>query len=247
MKTLFRILHAEGLKLKRTLALGMVPCAPLVVVFFSFFVLHAQITRSAKAIDLWPNLTSTAVGVWAVFMGPLFIVLETALINGLEHNSKSWKHIYALPVRGWAVYTAKLLVAIFLLSLSTAILLLGIALAGTLLQILKPSVISTGAVPWLAILKPLLLVSLAALILVAIHTWISIRWESFALSIGVGIAGTFLALFAAAAKLGKYYPWLLPVNTMLPDRKVAALVLGITGGVIIGILGCWEATRRDVL
>jgi hypothetical protein len=55
-------------------------------------------------------------------------------------------------------------------------------------------------------LKPLLRVYLAALILIAIHTWISVRRESFAFSIGVGISGTFFALFAAGARLGKYHP-----------------------------------------
>lgn len=49
--------------------------------------------------------------VWAVFMMPLLITLETALLNGIEHGDRQWKHICALPIPRHALYLAKFVVA----------------------------------------------------------------------------------------------------------------------------------------
>jgi len=65
------------------------------------------------------------------------------------------------------------------------------------------------------------------------------------LALGAGIGGTFFAIFAAGARVGKYYPWLLPVNVFLEERFTAALLLGAGGGVIAAVIGCLEFVRRD--
>ena len=72
------------------------------------------------------------------------------------------------------------------------------------------------------------------------------RWSGFPIALGAGIGGTFFALFAASAALGKYYPWLLPMNIFVEGRFATALLLGIGGGIVAALLGCFEFTRRDV-
>lgn len=91
------------------------------------------------------------------------------------------------------------------------------------------------------------LVWLASWLIIAIHTWVSVRWSGFPIPLGTGIAGTFFALFAAAASVGKYYPWLLPMNIFLEGRATTAIVLGVAGGIIATVVGCFEFVRRDVL
>ena len=92
------------------------------------------------------------------------------------------------------------------------------------------------------------MVYLASWILLAFHTWVSMRWRSFALAAGVGVAGTFFALFASGARIGKFYPWLFPVNAVStsPERIKIAILAGIIGGAVLGVLGCWNVVRRDV-
>jgi ABC-type Fe3+/spermidine/putrescine transport system ATPase subunit len=65
-------------------------------------------------------------------------------------------------------------------------------------------------------------------------------------SLGAGIGGTFFALFAAGASLGKYYPWLLPMNIFLEGRLRVAILLGVIGGLVAALVGCIEFVRRDV-
>ena len=63
-------------------------------------------------------------------MMPLLIALVTALLNGIEHSDKQWKHLFALPVPRWAVYFAKLIVAQGLILTSTLVLALFTAIVG---------------------------------------------------------------------------------------------------------------------
>jgi hypothetical protein len=244
--SLIRVLHAEVLKLKRTLAFRMIFVAPLLVATLQFFVIWNQ-KRPGADFNLWGMISRASLSVWAVFMLPLLITLETALINGVEHGEKQWKHIFALPVPRYAVYAAKLLIAQTLAAASTLILCAMTVLVGLALARLRPELPHTGAIPYVWILKHATFVWMAAWLIIAIHTWVSIRWPGFALALGAGIGGTFFALFAASAGIGKYYPWLLPVNVFMEERFAAALLLGAGGGVVAAVIGCLEFVRRDVV
>jgi hypothetical protein len=244
--SLIRVLHSESLKLKRTLAFRMILVAPLLVATLQFFVIWNQ-RRHGANFNLWEMMPRATLSVWAVFMLPLLITLETALVNGVEHGEKQWKHIFALPVPRHAVYTAKLLVAQALAAASTLILCALTVLVGLALIRLRPEIPHTGAIPYVWILKHAAFVWVASWLIISIQTWVSVRWSGFALALGAGIGGTFFAIFAASAGMGKYYPWLLPVNVFMEERFTAALALGAAGGVIAAVVGCLEFVRRDVV
>jgi len=244
--SLLRVLHAEMLKLKGTLAFRMIFVAPLLVATLQFFVVWRQ-RRFGAVFKLWEMVPNASLSVWAIFMLPLLVTLETALVNGIEHGEKQWKHLFALPLPRHAVYLAKLIVAQVLSAASTLILCALIVAVGVTLTRMRPELANSGAIPYGWILKHAAMVWLAAGLIIAIHTWVSIRWAGFALALGVGIGGTFFALFAASASVGKYYPWLLPVNVFMEGRVAMALWLGTVGGMIATVVGCLEFVRRDVV
>ncbi len=243
---LARTLSAELLKLKRTLAFRMILVAPLLVATLQFFVLWNQ-KRYPDDFKLWAGLPRSALSLWAIFMLPLFITLETALLNGLEHAEKQWKHLFALPVPRYTIYVAKLMTVLAITALATLVLCGLIVLSGVALTHLRAELAAAGAIPYWWILKHAGLIWLASWLIVAIHNWVSMRWQGFALALGTGIAGTFFALFAASARLGKFYPWLLPINIFIDERFTVALLLGAVGGVLAAIVGGIEFTRRDVV
>jgi lantibiotic transport system permease protein len=244
MSTL-RVLHAELLKLKRTLAFRMVFVMPLLVALLQFFALWRS-RKFGADFKLWETLPTNMLGIWAVFMMPLLITLETALLNGIEHGDRQWKHLLALPVPRHAVYLAKFIVAQALNAASTLFLCVLAVLAGLAVMQLRPELAGSGPVPYGRLARHAALVWLAAWLIVAIHTWVSIRWSGFAVALGTGICGTFFALFAAGASVGKYYPWLLPMNVFSDERFAAALWLGAVGGAAALLLGCLDFVRRDV-
>ena len=111
---------------------------------------------------------------------------------------------------------------------------------------MRSELVNSGPAPYGRIAKHAALVWLAAWLIIAIHTWVSTRWSGFTVALGAGIGGTFFALFAASARLGKFYPWLLPMNVFTEERFVMALWLGAVGGVIAAVASCLEFVRRDV-
>jgi hypothetical protein len=243
--SLLRALYAELLKLKRTLAIRMVFVAPLLVTTLNFFILW-QRRKVGPDFKMWDQLSQGSLGVWAVFMMPLLITLETALLNGIDHGEKNWKHLFALPIPRHAVYLAKLIVTQNMIAVSTLFLTVISILVGFLVMRLRPDMANAGAPPYGWMFKHAVMIWLASGVIIAIHTWVSIRWAGFALALGTGIGGVFFALFAASARLGKYYPWLLPVNILSQDRLAMALWLGALGGLVAAIIGCMEFVRRDV-
>ncbi|HEU4770144.1 MAG TPA: ABC transporter permease, partial [Pyrinomonadaceae bacterium] len=171
----------------------------------------------------------------------------TALLNGIEHSDRQWKHIFALPVARYSIYFAKVIVAQTLILISTFILAGLIVVVGWAAMYLRPELANSGAAPYGSLAKNGAFVWLASWLIIAIHTWISMRWSGFPISLGAGIGGTFFALFAASAAIGKYYPWLLPMNIFLEGRFTSAIVIGVVGGIVAMIVGCFEFVRRDVL
>jgi hypothetical protein len=242
---LFRALHAELLKLKRTLAFRVIFVLPFFIALLQFFVIW-RTKKFPADFNLWQTHATNSFQIWAIFMLPLLIALVTALLNGIEHADKQWKHLFALPVPRHSIYFSKFIVAQLLILVSTLILALLTVLVGLASIYLKPELANTGSLPFWWITKLALQVWLAAWLIIAIHTWISMRWAGFPIPLGAGIGGTFFALFAAGAAIGKYYPWLLPMNLFLDRRFTSALVLGIGGGLLGALLGCLEFIRRDV-
>jgi len=246
MMSLFRALNAEVLKLKRTLVFRVVFVLPLLIAVLQFFVI-LRTKRYAPGFNLWQTHPTNSFQIWAVFMMPLLIALVTALLNGIEHSDKQWKHLFALPVPRYAVYFAKLIVAQGLILTSTLMLAVFIVIVGVAGTYLRPELANAGPVPYVWLAKQVTFVWLASWLIIAIHTWMSMRWSGFPIALGAGIGGTFFALFAASASLGKYYPWLLPMNIFVDGRFAMALLLGAVGGIVVAVLGCFEFTRRDVM
>ena len=244
--SLLRALHAELLKLRRTLAFRVIFVLPLLVAVLQFFIV-LRTKKFPADFDLWQTMGTSSLQIWAVFMMPLLIALETALLNGIEHSDRQWKHMFALPVPRQAVYVSKVVVAMGLIFISTWVLSLLTVIAGIFATYLRPELANAGPIPFGWFAKYTTLVWLASWMIIAIHTWIATRWAGFPIPLGAGIGGTFFALFAASASIGKYYPWLLPMNLFIDGRFKAAIVLGIIGGIVATLAGCFEFVRRDVI
>lgn len=248
MKALARALHAESLKLKRTLALRVVVIAPLLVVLLQFFAALNRAHAPSEKVDGWAMISSGVLALWAVFMLPLFITLETVLLASIEHHNVQWKHLAALPGPRSAVFLAKWTTAALLSLAATLALATMLLVAGNALAALRADLFTTGGPNPAGLFLSAAKVWIASWLLISIHTSVSIRWSSVAVTLGSGVAGTFFALFAASARLGEFYPWLLPLNTLAVSgtaaREGTALWLGSLGGLLGAAIGCVAFARR---
>jgi hypothetical protein len=248
MKTLARAIASELLKLKRTLALWMVFVAPLVVVTLEFLLILQHISKR-RIPDGWQLVTGGTYGFYAVGMLPLFITLETALLAGLEHNAKAWKQIFALAVPRSAIYTAKMLVATALIGASCIVLFAGTIASGYALSALLPNANFTSGPQWEELVSGAASMFLASWLIIALHSWVALRWQSFAFASGFGMSATVgVALISNSERFWKFYPWSLPVHASLPNSNtLLALTLGAFGGLVVAIAGSWDLARRDVI
>lgn len=252
MTALVRAIHAETLKLKGTLALWLAFILPAVIVFLFFlnYLQRGETLIRADA-DSWVWMTQNILILWSMLFLPLFVALEMALLSGLEHSEKNWKHLFSLPIPRWAVYTAKLMGGLGILAIGQIASWFWTMLAGFGLGILKPGLGFEISFPWLQILTWTFRVYLASWFIVAIQAWVSMRWSSFVLSIAVGIGAVISGLIISNTELWKIYPWSLPAAVangfILGDTQMTAIIISMIGGVVVGVVGCWETTRRDVL
>jgi hypothetical protein len=255
MTSLLRAFSAELLKMKRTLALTLIFVMPLSVCFLNLAILLNGNGLSDETYDVWEFLLRNNVGFWGVLMLPLFVTLETALVAALDHNAQSWKHVYALPIPRWSVYMAKQLINLSLIAGSMIVVALATVGIAAFIQIsgLLPAGRILSPVPWEALITSLSLLFLASWLMIAIHTWVSIRWQSFTVASAVGIVATvtgFLVINSETYSL--VFPWSLPLRVagaevMGTSEAPLSLVLGLVGGIVVALLACWDVTRRDVL
>lgn len=242
-------IRAEGLKLKRTLALRMAFVAPLVVAVMIFFVYHQRKGITLAGGDLWVKINQDIVALWTLLMLPMFITLETALLGGLENSEKNWKHLFALPIPRTTIYAAKLISALALIGLSTLVLFGCLMGAGVLLGFLKPDYqLAFSNIPWAQIFRPYYLTYLCAWLMIAIQIWVSVRWQSFTVALATGISATVMGyVLINSEKWGRIYPYTLPMNVLINNGNITrALLISLIGCLVASLLGAIEFTRRDV-
>jgi len=254
--TLLRTLHAETLKMKRTIALKMVLLAPAVIVLMILF-MASQAPFSTLHLrgpkNEWTALDHLSLTLWAVLMMPLYITLETALVAGLDHSENQWKSLLARPVPRWTVYVAKLIVLMAMTAASAVVLLCGVLMDGAILPRIQPELVFGFPVPWAAILRESAQVTGFAFLALAIQHWVSLRWRSFSVAVGTGIVAMVVGYFAVMAthQYGgwpQYFPWALPMLVLAqrPQNVEAVLWISSAAGLAVAAAGCWEFCRRQV-
>jgi len=256
MKSFAIALQVEFIKLRRTLAFWMMFIAPLGIVALTvLFDLRLGADVSGANTDAWSTLLRDTIGFWVVLMLPLYIALESALLAQLEHSQKMWKHLLALPTWRGAFYLAKLSMNILLVGFATLILFGGIVLAGWLLQIFNLRPDFHWGVPnpsWSVAATTALFVFLLSWGMTALQTYVSMRWASFTVALGIGILGSISAfVFVRSVALAQFVPWLLPFNALEPYIKQSAtlgvpLLVSLLCTILFTAFGMWELNTRDV-
>jgi hypothetical protein len=255
MTAMARAFTAEMLKLKRTLAFWMVPVAPASISVLNF-IMYMQRTDLLTEYNrtVWLRLAQNIFIFWTALMLPLFIALETALIAGADHNGRHWKQLFAQPVPRWTLYLSKFLSGALVVALGSLLLIATLLLTGGLFRLLRPGIGFEAAFPWQIILRFAWRQYAACLLMLAIHTWVANRWDSFYLAVGVGIVAEVANIVAINSETwNRIFPWILPATSTFgltgsQDFAGAGILwLSALGGLIVLLLGSVDFVHRDVL
>jgi hypothetical protein len=252
MSALARALSAETLKLKGTLALWMCLIAPaVVVVLYVLQISFAHLPAARGEPDpalAWEMYCKSVLGLWAFLMLPLFVTLEAALLAGLEHADRQWKHLLALPLPRGAHYLAKLVALVALVGLAFLALVALIPLGGLLLTWLRPAFGIAGMPPWDYLLRSAGQAWVASLFVVALQCWIAVRWQSFTVAVSVGMSATVMGfLIGQSERFGHWYPWSMPVQVLAGKGQWTEFVMaaGLIGFAVAGLLALVDFRRRE--
>lgn len=246
-----RALYAEVLKLKGTLALRLTLIAPLVVVALVtlqwLLQRNSPVGKDATPESVWVDYTGAIVGIFTFLMLPLYITLQSALLAQLEHQDRQWKHLLALPLPRSSFYLAKLVVLALLVLLSMLLLaLVLIPLGGQLLQ-LRASIPFGGWPDIAELLQRVGEVYLCTSLLIALHTFIALRWKSFTVAVSIGMSATVMGfIIGQSPEFGPWFPWTMPMQplTKHPAPEIVMLVSGVAA-LMVTVAAAFEFSRRE--
>jgi ABC-2 type transport system permease protein len=247
-----RATRLELRKLRRTLllrvALGVPACMVALAIWAHLLGLHLADRGSAWATYIQGDLLFW----WGLFVLPPQVALIGALLADLDHRGDHWRRLFALPVPRWGIFGAKLLVGGLLLGLGDLLLALGAVTVGLGLAALRLSDLPLS-VDWAEIVSHIGASFLASWLALAIQLWVAVRWRGLALPLGLGLVGAVIGLVLGLSPrtvaLASVFPWTAPfvAGTHSDQAQLAATALGLVGGLAVGIAGCWEVSRRDVV
>jgi lantibiotic transport system permease protein len=236
---LFRFLFAEFLKLRRSLALLLVSTAPLFVMIICVLIgLHSD-----KPMPL-DRYSMTGAAFWAFAMLPMSVTALSVLMAQMEHGPKTWDHFLALPgARRW-LFPAKALTMLFLVAAMTGWLYLLLLLGAWFVGLIHPV---TGVLDTAALRLTLSKMAAASVLMCVIQLWTALRFRSFVPPLVLGIVGTFVAVAAASAREGAYFPWLMPLHILSTEAAMQqmALWIGAFGGLVAMAIMLTDLSRRE--
>jgi lantibiotic transport system permease protein len=247
LRYLYRALEAEVLKLKRTPSLLIAVAAPAVVCLVYAMMMLTQ-GRDAVRPDPWRSLIGNTGSLWVLLMLPLVVVTVTALWASFEHGDALWKHLFALPVPRPAVYVAKWLLSLAVVTASTLFLAVCEAIMGMVMGLFLPQLHLTWPPPFAYMLGHAAALSAASVFMVTIHMWVGLRFKGLYVALGLGVACLIGSLFASFSDtLNRILPWTLPlrVHAVVGANVPATLLYSLAGGLVVGAAALLDLVRQD--
>ena len=236
---MLRYLTAEILKLRNSLALLLCVSAPIFVMVICVLIgLHGD-----KPMPL-DRYAMTGAAFWAFAMLPMTVTALSVLMAQMEHGPRTWDHLLALPgARPW-LFLSKALVMLALVAAMSgwlfALLLAGAKFVGAVHPVV-------GALDVNELATTLARMGAASVLMCVLQLWVALRFRSFVPPLVLGIVGTFIAVAAASAREGAYFPWLMPLHILSTDLEMQrmALTIGAAGGLggLLAMLA--DLSRRE--
>jgi hypothetical protein len=247
-----RSLSVETIKCKRTLVLWLAAGAPFFMVFLLFTAFYFKGHELVKTgTNPWLAFQVQIMQVWALVFFPLYISLQSALYNGIEHQSNTWKHVYSLAVPKWSVYGSKFSLFTALIALTMLLLFAFMQGAGHLLAWLQPSLGFGRYSAYAQNARECFVLFLAALGITAIQFYVSFRFRNFILPAGFGLLMTVTATALIRWEYINKFPYAWPFISWFKGRMELAVFTGevwlsLSVFVVVAILGYCDTARRNV-
>ena len=244
----------ELMKLRHTAVVWMSVGFPAVLLLLELIALiesHYEWTPHPPRTPIveWQNALRPWWTMWTVAAVPILISLQAVGLVSPEHSGKHWKQLYVLPIPRWNIFAAKTA----LCALLTAVSFLIFSSGSFGLALLRSGLFHldmTTAIPWGSILQMAGRTYLACLAVIAIQTWLSMRFSGFAIPLGVGLAGTMAAaIFRKPLDLAGWWPWTMPADSLTfgMDHVPTSALVSPLAFVVFVVIASRLLSRREVI
>lgn len=240
---MIRILSAEVLKLKGSLAAAFTVTVPMLV---GLLVLLSVTT--AKTVPSWPSIIEGFVlPIWSLFLLPMAVATFAALIAQIEHRSRGWDQLLSMPVPRWRIFAAKAFIVLAATVGMTVLVLVG-AIAATALGSLITTRTVGGSIPFRTLVEAIGLISSASACFAMLQLWVALRFASFVAPLATGIAGTLVSLAAAMTGSDKvnWFPWVMPGRVLSSPYADQLGIAGVAGGGVVILCMIYNLNTRPM-
>ncbi|QHV95376.1 ABC transporter permease [Spirosoma endbachense] len=248
-----RSLTIEILKAKGTLVLWLALVAPLFVVGVAFTASYLEGYKFYhKGVNPWIEFTGHILVGWSLFIFPIYVSLQSALVSAIEHQADTWKSVYSLPLPKWSVFYAKLALFTGLLAISHLVLFGFAEGAGWLLSELKPHYNFQ-----LFTIRPVLAqacfnILLSGLGMASLQFYIGLRFRSFIIPAGFGLFITLAGVISRSQPISRASPYLSPINffhnaTQADGWHYGYVYISLLTYILGAIAGFLSTSQRDVV
>lgn len=240
---LYKLLKADRYKLKGApvwLAFLLMPVVPALLGTLNYMA-NIELLQS-EWYSLWTQHTLFT----CYFFLPVMLGIYCAYLMRLEHSNHNWNKVLTMPVPAYQIFISKLLTASFMLCASQIWIGILFVLSGKIAGLTAPVPIElTG---WLAC------GTLGGIVMVSIQLCLSLAIKSFALPVGLSLAGGISGLVALAKGFGHVYPYALMAygmkanapQTMMDSGYLAFAAICLLYIVLFTVTGSLLLSRRDV-
>jgi len=235
-----RAVRVELWKLRRTGILLLGAAIPAAYVGLKLFGFALRGRKSlGSALYSYGYFVSIGQFFWEQLLVPLLAVAVCSWLIFLDRERGNWNALLSQPTPRSATYLAKFACAWFSTLFIQAGWWTAHAAAGILLR-LEGQAALRGAGGRAAH------VALAAGPVVAVQLWLSSRFESPFLAIGLGLVGNTAAVLFASSWLGCWHPWGLFSKASQAGAPYWLLGAAFAMAVAGAALGAWDFSRRDL-
>lgn len=237
-----RLLKADQMKLKHApvwLAFLLMPLVPAFLGTINYLN-NLELLQSA-----WYSLWTQHTLFTCYFFLPILLGIYCSYLMRLEENNQNWNKLLSLPVSPYQVFLSKFTTASMMVLLSELWIGVLFILSGKIAGITGP--IPKELISWL------LCGTLGGMVMVSIQCLLSVLIKSFALPVGIALAGGISGLAALAKGFGHIYPYALMAYGMranapqtLMENSMVFFLCICTAYLLIFLCAGGLCLKRDV-
>jgi hypothetical protein len=191
---------------------------------------HAHLAAIYEDPQFWMSLWRSSWESMAIFFVPMAAILATSLVVQIEVRNNAWKQVHALPLHPMTIYFAKFLVIVLMIAQFFVLFDIGIVLSAWLPALLVSGVrFPQAPLPLRFFMSDTAIYFFDCLPIIAAQYLLSLRFNNFLASIGIGFMAWVGALAALSWQYARIVPYAYTMLDYLTNNPGARIVASTNG------------------